>query len=62
VTDSRPTLSEQIDAVEWATQQARDLGRRRTKLNQNQIYSLVRRLEAAVETLMTLEFARATLK
>jgi hypothetical protein len=62
VTDSHPTLTEQIDAVEWATQQARDLGRRRTKLKPNEIYSLVCRLEAAVETLMTLEFGRATLK
>jgi hypothetical protein len=62
VTDFRPTLEEQIDAVEWATQQAIGLSHKWTKqgkLNLNQIYTLVRRLEAAVETLMILEFGRA---
>jgi hypothetical protein len=64
MTDPPPTLAEQIDAVEWATLQAVDLahGRRRTLLKPNQIHALVRRLEAAAETLRTQEFARATLK
>jgi hypothetical protein len=57
VTDQPPTLAEQIDAVEWATQQAIEEGRRRhPKLTPRQIHALVRRLEAAAEMLRSWEF------
>jgi hypothetical protein len=54
----RPPLAEQIDAVQWAETQARKMGKR-ARLNQSQIKRLQRRLEAAAETLRTLEYGSA---
>jgi hypothetical protein len=65
-----PTIREQIDAVQWAEQQAISLrhaaafsgkqkvglGDHRGSLTTAQLTMLNRRLEAAVETLSTLEF------
>jgi hypothetical protein len=50
-----PTIAEQIDAVQWAETQARLFGKR-TRLRRSKIETLLRRLEAAAETLRTLEF------
>jgi hypothetical protein len=66
MTKPPPTLAEQIDAVEWATQQAIDYdrgsSRRHPRLSRDQINALVRRLEAAAEQLRTWQFAQETLK
>jgi hypothetical protein len=73
VKDPHPTLTEQIDAVEWAEAQARSLrhfaalspsqkvgmGDHRKGLTTEQLVTLRRRLEAAAETLRTLEFGSA---
>jgi hypothetical protein len=57
MTDRAPTLAEQIDAVEWAENKARGMNTsRRHGLSQDRVKDLIRRLEAAAETLRTLEF------
>jgi phosphoribulokinase len=52
-----PPLSQQIVAVAWAAQHARDMGKR-AHMREAEIDELMRRLEAAKETLETLEFTR----
>jgi hypothetical protein len=54
----RPPIAEQIAAVEWAELNARQMGKR-ARLNQSAIKRLQRRLEAAAETLRTLEYGSA---
>jgi hypothetical protein len=61
MTNDHPTILEQIDAVEAAEVFAPQFGRRpqlgnRPKLTDHQIKQLCRRLEAAAETLRTLQF------
>ena len=56
-----PTLAEQIDAVGWVLDHVNAMGEAAHKLA-SEINDMRRRLEAAHETLKTLEFARATLK
>lgn len=55
MTDRPPSLAQQIDAVQWAEAHALDMGKR-AHLRMSEIDELTRRLEAAVETLRTLEF------
>jgi hypothetical protein len=50
-----PSLTEQIDAVEWAEAHALAMGKR-AHLRPGEIDELRRRLEAAAETLRTLEY------
>jgi hypothetical protein len=56
-----PTLAEQIDAVEWAENKARAMNTmgKRGGLSADRIKDLTRRLEAAAETLRTLDFGSA---
>jgi hypothetical protein len=58
MTDDHPTLAEQIDAVQWAEARIEAIlpG---AGLGAKQLQDLRRRLEAAVETLRTLEFGSA---
>jgi hypothetical protein len=63
VTPQPPSLAQQIEAVQWA---ALHLDRKQ-KLDQRTLRTgeadeIRRRLEAAAETLNTMEFARETLK
>jgi hypothetical protein len=58
MTEPAPTLAEQIDAVEWAELWLSRAVSRRNGLSHEQIRQFRRRLEAAVETLRTLEFTR----
>ena len=58
MTDRAPSLTQQIDAVEWAWSHAEDMGKR-AHLRRGEIDELIRRLEAAVETLRTLEYGSA---
>jgi hypothetical protein len=51
----RPPIAQQVEAVEWARRHAPDMARR-ARLRDGEILELLRRLEAAVETLKTLEF------
>jgi hypothetical protein len=58
-----PTLAQQIEAVQWAAvhldrKQKLDQRRMRT----GEVDEIRRRLEAAAETLNTMEFARETLR
>jgi hypothetical protein len=57
----QPTLTQQIWAVKWAKEHALEMGTR-AKERESVIEMLLRALEAAEETLGTLEFGRATLK
>jgi hypothetical protein len=53
-----PTLAEQIDAVQWAEARIEEI-RPAGDLSAKKLKDLKRRLEAAVETLRTLEFGSA---
>ena len=57
----RPTISQQAEAVEWAKHHTPEMGKR-AHLRDGEIIELFRRLEAAAETLRTLEFGRETLR
>jgi len=54
-------VAQQIEAVVWAKNHIEDAGRR-ARLRPPEIDELRRRLEAAVETLETIDFMRETLK
>ena len=56
-----PSLTQQIWAVKWAKEHALEMGRR-AKERESVIEMLLRSLEAAEETLGTLDFARETLR
>ena len=49
-----PTLTQQIDAVQWAWAHAREIAQR-WKLRPAETEEIVRRLDAAIETLRMLE-------
>lgn len=51
----RPPLNQQIEAVEWARRHTPEMGRR-AHLRDGETIELLRRLQAALETLKTLEF------
>jgi hypothetical protein len=53
-------VSQQIEAVVWARDHAQDIGKR-ARMRQAEIDEMLQRLEAAIETLETLEFAREAL-
>jgi hypothetical protein len=53
----RPLIGQQIEAVEWARRHTPEMGRR-AHIRDGEIIELLRRLEAALETLKTLEFGR----
>jgi hypothetical protein len=55
------TLPQQIWAVKWAREHAVEMGRR-AKERESVIELILRSLEAAEETLGTLDFGRATLR
>jgi hypothetical protein len=57
----RPTIAEQIEAVEWARHHAPEMGKR-AYMRDGEIIELYRRLEAAVLTLKTLEFGSEALR
>ena len=61
MTDQRPNLGQQLEAVNWALLHMREAGRR-AKLRAAEVEELIRRLEAAGDTLRTLEFGRAVLR
>jgi hypothetical protein len=61
MTDQATTLTQQIWAVKWAKEHALEMGRR-AKERESVIALILRSLEAAEETLGTLEFARETLR
>jgi len=54
-------LSAQIEAVSWAWAHAREMGRR-LRLRDSEVEEILRRLDAALETLRTLQFGRETLR
>ena len=54
-----PTLTQQIWAVKWAKEHALEMGKRSHE-RESVIEMLLRSLEAAEETLGTLEFIRET--
>jgi hypothetical protein len=58
MSDDHPTILEQIDAVEWAEAHAQEWAEwlKYAQLQTTNIADLCRRLEAAAETLRTLEF------
>jgi len=56
----QPSLAEQIEAVQWALRHALETGRRSHERDAVTEH-LSRSLDAAVETLKSLEFARETL-
>ena len=56
----RPSIAQQAEAVEWAKHHAHEMGKR-AHMRDGEILELYRRLEAAAETLRTLEFGRETL-
>ena len=56
MTDPRPSLAQQIEAVEWAEVQAREIARRGKERNGRRMELC---LAAAAETLRTLEFGSA---
>ena len=51
----RPPIGQQVEAVEWARRHTPEMGRR-AHLRDGEIIELLRRLEAALATLKTLEF------
>jgi hypothetical protein len=57
----RPTIGQQAEAVEWAKHHAPEMAKR-AKVRDGETIELYRRLEAAAETLRTLEFGREALK
>ena len=61
MTDQRPSLTAQIEAVQWAETHARYLARQ-THMRESEADELERRLAAAAETLRTLEFGQEVLK
>ena len=52
-----PSLAQQIAAVQWAVHRVWEAGKR-VKMREAEINEMHRRLEAALETLKTLEFTR----
>jgi hypothetical protein len=56
----RPSIAEQIQAVEWARHHAPEMGLR-AHMRDGEILEMYRRLQAAIETLKTLEIGRETL-
>ena len=63
MTRDHPTIEQQIEAVEWAELYAGNIARAAAKRGDENAIPIEfrRRLEAAAETLRTLEFARETL-
>jgi hypothetical protein len=57
MTREPPNLTNQIEAVAWARRYAPETGKR-THMRDGEVLELMRRLEAALETLKTLEFGR----
>ena len=55
---NRPTLNQQIEAVQWAWAHAQNTGKR-AQMRQAEIDEMIRWLEAAIDTLRTLEFGSA---
>jgi hypothetical protein len=56
MTDDHPTILEQIDAVEWAEARIEAILPGAERLCARKLQDLRHRLEAAAETLRTLEF------
>lgn len=56
-----PSLSQQIEAVAWAENHVAAMGKA-AHLRESEIEEMRRRLDAAVETLRTWEFAQGTLR
>jgi hypothetical protein len=61
MTAQPPSLSQQIEAVAWAKNHVAETGKA-AHLRAGEVEEMGRRLDAAAETLRTLEFARATLR
>jgi hypothetical protein len=61
MTQDPPSLTQQIEAVQWALRHAWETGKR-AKERDSVIEQFHRGLEAAVETMKTWEFARETLR
>jgi hypothetical protein len=55
-----PTLTQQIEAVEWAKARVHDAGKR-AHMREAEIEEMQRRLAAALETLKHLDFMRERL-
>lgn len=58
MTDEHPTIAEQIEAVEWAELFASEIAKNRKRRGDDRVTidKVHRRLEAAAETLRTLEY------